>query len=254
MKILILEDEPLVADQLIGHVKNIQPDAEIAGPLPSVRETKAWMAASSAPDLILADIQLSDGASIDLFSYMQPVCPIIFTTAFNEYAIRAFKVNSIDYLLKPVQYEDLKAAFEKYHMLQEKYVNQQFLNELSDFIKNKAAKKYKRNFIVHQGNAAHLISDRDISGFSKDDLIFLLTSDNRRWVMESRSLDEIENVVDPELFFRANRQWLISRKMITGYKADVNGKLILKTKWSELAITISREKATDFKLWLEREA
>jgi DNA-binding LytR/AlgR family response regulator len=155
--------------------------------------------------------------------------------------------------LKPVQYNDLQAAFQKYEMLKEKFLNQHFLAEFSDFIRNRPSKKYKKNFIVHQGNAAHVIKDHEISYFIKDDIIFLVANE-KRWVMESRSLDEIENLVDPSKFFRANRQCLINRDIIAGYKSDASGKLLLKLKCGDPGLSVSREKATEFRRWLESES
>src|SRR5215468_7038231 len=113
MKILVIEDEPLVAVSLINLVKELEPSASVEGPIGSVRESAEWLSKNILPDLILSDIQLSDGISLDIFSGSSPSCPIIFTTAYDEYAIRAFKVNSIDYLLKPIEKEELQNAFQK---------------------------------------------------------------------------------------------------------------------------------------------
>ena len=120
MKILIIEDEQLVAVSLINLVKELEPSVLIEGPIGSVQDATEWLSKNTLPDLILSDIQLSDGISLDIFSDNKPSCPIIFTTAYDEYAIRAFKVNSIDYLLKPIQKEELQAALAKYKKLQEK--------------------------------------------------------------------------------------------------------------------------------------
>src|SRR5215203_3265065 len=120
MKLLVIEDELLIANNLIRMVKELEPEVEISGPLTSVRESKAWLKVNGYPDLILSDIQLSDGVSLDIFNTGDIACPVIFTTAYNQYAIRAFKVNSIDYLLKPIDSKELLQAFRKYHMLYSK--------------------------------------------------------------------------------------------------------------------------------------
>src|SRR5215213_8788471 len=118
MRILIIEDEPLVAVSLTRLLKQLEPDAIVEGPIASVRESKQWLLRNIHPDLILSDIQLSDGIALDIFSGEAISCPVIFITAYNEYAIRAFKLNSIDYLLKPVDKPELEAALKKFHLLQ----------------------------------------------------------------------------------------------------------------------------------------
>src|SRR5690606_18111232 len=133
MKILILEDEPLVAESLKKQVLMIQPDAILEGPVATVKEAKEILS-SHQPDLIISDIQLADGISLDLFTKQRIICPIIFTTAYNEYAIRAFKVNSIDYLLKPIDRNELKAAFDQFHSLQEVFGKEMYLRHLNELL------------------------------------------------------------------------------------------------------------------------
>lgn len=253
MNILMLEDEHLVANHLMDLVKKLEPSWEISGPLASLREAKKWLQQYAAPDLILADIQLSDGISLDMFSFMQPACPVIFTTAYDEYAIRAFKINSIDYLLKPVDPAELEAAFRKFSLLREKYRNNDYLNELMSFIGNQkqAGSRYKENFAVQQGRAVYMIHRNTIAYFYKEELIYLTEGEGQRWITDFRSLDEIEELTDPGHFFRANRQFLVHRSFIKGYKGDDTGKLhlFMKTEKSP-KITISKEKAAAFKQWL----
>lgn len=134
MNVLIIEDEQLVANHLLRMLKNVAPDWTVAGPLASLREARKWFQQYPLPDLILADIQLSDGISLDLFTFMEPACPVIFTTAFDEYAIRAFKINSIDYLLKPIDESELGLALQKFTHLREKYQNQIYLKKLMDLV------------------------------------------------------------------------------------------------------------------------
>jgi two-component SAPR family response regulator len=117
MKILLIEDEPLVAKNLENLVKKLEPNAVLLATISSVKESLDWFKTNAEPDLILADIQLSDGVSFDIFKEIQPQCPIIFTTAYDEYAIRAFKLNSIDYLLKPIDKDELRVAFDKFKKL-----------------------------------------------------------------------------------------------------------------------------------------
>lgn len=253
MTILILEDEPLVAEQLMRHVRQLVPHAALAGPLASVQEARVWFEKHPEPDLILADVQLSDGISIDLLVEIKPASPIIFTTAFDQYAIRAFKVNSIDYLLKPIQYEELQNALGKYRDLRQQSGSRLSLEELARFLEGKPVPaRYKENFIIHSGPQAQRIEEKDIAGFVKRDLIFLQTLDRRVLVTAYRSLDEVEEVVDPMRYFRVNRQLLIHRRIITGYKTDLQGKLLLALKVDVQEVpAVSKEKAAVFKRWFE---
>jgi DNA-binding LytR/AlgR family response regulator len=167
MNILIIEDEPLVALSLGKLLKALEPQATVNGPLASVTEAKAWLATNTEPDLILSDIQLSDGIALDIFD-TAICCPIIFTTAFNEYAIRAFKLNSIDYLLKPIDKEDLESALKKFHLLQSKFANQSYLKQMAELFANfNHSKKFKERFAVHIGRSVSLLPTEDVALFIK---------------------------------------------------------------------------------------
>ncbi len=253
MNVLILEDEPLVAEKTISLVKNLRPGWTIHGPVPSARETKSWLQKNKAPGLILADIQLSDGISIDMLAQLKVESPVIFITAFNQYAIRAFKINSIDYILKPIDTNELEAAFKKFEAQQSKSPSVDlkaiaaFLNENKDRI------TYKENFLITQGQHSQLVMQNDIAFFLKEELVFLATMDGKQYVVDYRSLDEIEEIVDPQIFFRANRQHLVHRQIVRGFKSNSNGTLALTLKGSpQPVITVSREKATTFKKWIEQ--
>lgn len=251
MKVLIIEDEPLVADHMIRLLKDMKPDWEVAGPLASLREARKWLTQYPPPDLILADIQLSDGISLDLFTFMQPACPVIFTTAFDQYAIRAFKINSIDYLLKPVDPEELQAALLKFDLLQEKYRNSAYLEKLMSLVEGRGqAPAVKENFTVQQGRTVYMIAAEQVAFFVKEELIYLTEGEGNRWITDFRSLDEIEDLIAKERFFRANRQFLVQRKFIKGFKSDDTGKLHLILKMKKAPeITISKEKAAEFRNW-----
>ena len=253
MKILIVEDEPFVAVSLAKIVQELEPNAELIGPLGSVTETKEWLSKNSSPDLILSDIQLADGISLDIFSGEKILCPIIFTTAYNEYAIRAFKLNSIDYLLKPVDKNELKAAFQKFHLLQSKFANETYLTELKELFSNfNQQKKYKERFAVHVGRSISLIPAHEIAFFSKEDLIFLIKNDGTKLITDFRSLDEVEELTNPKLFFRANRQFLVQLPFIESYRADDTGKLTLKIRDLKAeGLIVSKEKAAEFKKWFD---
>lgn len=252
MKILILEDEHLVAQSLIKLVRQLEPDAEIEGPVDSVIDAKEALSAST-PDLVISDIQLSDGISLDVFTEGQIKCPIIFTTAYNEYAIRAFKVNSIDYLLKPIDKKELKAAFDKFHELRSKFGNDQYLQQLGELFSDlKTGKKYKDRFTAHHGRNIVLIHSKDVAGFTKEEVIYLVHADGKKYITDYRSLDEIEELLDPEQFYRANRQYIISLPQIDTMRSDETGKVIVRLKPQSFPeIIVSKEKAAAFRKWVE---
>ncbi len=250
MKILIIEDEPLVAKSLAKIVKELEDKAEILGPLWGVQQSKDWLAVNPQPDLILADIQLADGVSLEIFSSDHPGCPVIFTTAFNEYAIRAFKVNSIDYLLKPIDKKELESAFQKFHFLQSKFANQAYLNEVMELFKDlKSGKKFKDRFAVHSGRSMVIVHEQEVSCFIKEEIIYLVNREGRRFIADYRSLDEVEELVDPKKFFRANRQFLVQLHAIKSFRTDDTSKILLTIHEMNEEVAVSKEKAAEFKQW-----
>ena len=253
MKVLVIEDEPLVAESLMKQVRQVEPTAELTGPLPTVKASLKWLAENPQPDLILSDIQLADGISLDIFSESKINCPVIFTTAYNEYAIRAFKVNSIDYLLKPIDKNELAAAFQKFHLLQSKFSDAVYLQEMKELFNNfNKSKQYKERFAVHMGRSVTLIPAEDIALFLKEELIYLINKEGNRFITDFRSLDEVEELVNPKSFYRVNRQHLVHLPCIESYRGDDTGKLTLKLrgiKTSELVV--SKEKAAEFKKWFD---
>jgi two-component system LytT family response regulator len=252
MHILVLEDEKLVAESLIRLIKQLEPDAVIEGPVASVKQAEERLD-GAVPDLILADIQLADGISLDLFTSRQVKCPVIFTTAYNEYAIRAFKVNSIDYLLKPVDRKELRAAFDKYHLLQSKFGNEEYLQQItelfSDFRQNR---KYKERFAVHSGRNVILVPAGDVACFIKEEIIFLVSKDAKKYITDYRSLDEVEELLDPASFYRANRQFIVQLPYIESMHTDETSKINLKLKLTPCPeVVVSKEKAAAFRKWIE---
>lgn len=255
LNILMLEDEALVAFSLLSLLREIEPNAQIHGPIGNVKEALEWLNTHPSPDLVLADIQLADGISLDVFARRPLDYPIIFTTAYNEYAIRAFKLNSVDYLLKPIEKEDLKAALDKFHLLQDKFKNTNYLNQMQDLFANftQQTKRYKTRFSVHQGRSMILIPVEEVVCFGREEYIYLLSTDGKKHLSDFRSLDEVAELLDPAQFFRANRQFLIALNALEGFRADDWGKLKLKLKVSPgEEVTVSREKAGEFRRWVER--
>lgn len=253
MNILIIEDEPLVAVSLSKLLKQVEPAAIVNGPLASVTEAKTWLAANKEPDLILSDIQLSDGIALDIFSNYEICCPIIFTTAFNEYAIRAFKLNSIDYLLKPVDRSDLESALKKFHLLQSKFSNDSYLKQMAELFANfNNAKKYKERFAVNIGRSVSLLPTGDVALFIKEEIIYIVNREGKRFITDFRSLDEVQELIDPKIFYRANRQHIVHLPFIESYRGDDTGKLTLKMRGIKTdELIISKEKAAEFRKWFD---
>jgi len=253
MKILVIEDELLVAESLMKIVRQLEPSAELIGPIPTVKASLKWLSENIQPDLILSDIQLADGISLDIFYEQKINCPIIFTTAYNEYAIRAFKVNSIDYLLKPVDKKELQEAFQKFHLMQSKFANTLYLDEMKELFKDlHKGRQYKERFAVHLGRSVTLIPIDDIALFIKEELIFLVNREGSRFITDFRSLDEVEELVDPKIFYRANRQQLVHLPFIESYRGDDTGKLNLRLRVIKtIDSVVSKEKAAEFKKWFD---
>lgn len=253
MNILIIEDEPLVAVSLAKLVRELEPEATIEGPLAGVKESNNRLATDPRPDLILADIQLADGISFDIFSDKHINCPVIFTTAYNEYAIRAFKVNSIDYLLKPVDRKELQMALHKFHQLQSKFSNEGYVQQMMELLGNfNHSKKYKERFAVHLGRSMVLVPQQEVAGFIKEEVIYLVNHEGRKFITDYRSLDEIGELLNPVDFYRANRQCVIHLPYIESFRTDETGKLLVKMKGMKTDdIVISKEKAADFRKWFD---
>ncbi len=253
MKILIIEDEAWVARDLQNRLQQLEPEAEILGPLSSVASSKKWLTENPLPDLILSDIQLSDGASFEVFESLALSCPIIFTTAYDEYAIRAFKLNSIDYLLKPIDLKELKAALLKYRSLSR---GTHLLEQMQTLIGQwgQHARKYKERFLSVQRNALVPVAADDIAFFHKEELIFIHTKTKEKMIGEHQTLDEVESLVDPDKFFRVNRQYLIHLNSVTRIKTTHKGLTVELKPPYETELDISREKASAFKRWLGKSA
>jgi DNA-binding LytR/AlgR family response regulator len=249
MKVLVIEDEPLVAKDLLKVIGRVAPDAEVIGMLASVKEAHKWFDANAAPDLVLSDIQLSDGISFEIFESRKLKCPVIFTTAYDEYAIRAFKLNSIDYLLKPIDEKELSAALDKYRALTEAAsVSDQIKVLMSSW--GKEQRKYKERFLSIQRNSMVPVTQQEIGFFHKEELIFIHTMDNEKMIGEHQTLDEVEALIDPSVFFRVNRQYIIHLQTVARVKTTHKGLTVQLKAPFNFELDISREKATAFKEWL----
>ncbi len=249
MKILIIEDEPLVAKDLIKLINKLEPTAILLDVIVSVAGAKKWFLSNKSPDLILSDIQLSDGVSFEIFESHEITCPIIFTTAYDTYAIRAFKLNSIDYLLKPVDEKDLAKAWSKFKSLTSEGVNDS-LKQLMLYL-NKEPRKYKERFLSQQRNSMVPVTISEIAYFHKEELIFISTMNGEKLLSDQATLDEIESLVDPAIFYRVNRQHLVHIQAVARIKTTHKGLSVqLKPPYAQIELDLSREKATAFKQWL----
>jgi DNA-binding LytR/AlgR family response regulator len=253
MNILIFEDEQPAARRIVKLVQELLPQATITGTADSISTAKQLLNSTATPDLILADIQLADGLSFEIFEHVPLQCPVIFTTAFDEYAIRAFNVNSIDYLLKPIDRNALSKALTKYNNLFSKGAGSfppQLLQQLMQQLNaNKTA--YKTRFIVYKGAQLVPVAADEIAWFvTEDRVLFLHTFSGQRYICE-HTLDELETLLDPADFYRANRQFVVSAKAVRAAENGFNGKLhVYLNPAPEEAVVVSREKAMQFRTWL----
>jgi two-component system, LytTR family, response regulator LytT len=257
MNAIIIEDEKLVAKELSMKIAEIDADLKICQILPSVKTAINWFRENPEPDVVFADIQLADGISFEIFEKFPLGCPIIFITSYNEYAIRAFKVNGIDYLLKPVEPEELKKAIEKAKKINKNLSKTSInIDHLVEMFRSREYSKliFKENFLCNHKNAWVPIKTNEIAFFMYDSLIYVCTKNHEKYNMDSESLDVIEDMLDPDLFFRVNRQFIVNRNAVQRVWGIENSKMMVKLKEPHLNIEIdlSRQKAPIFKKWLEK--
>ena len=256
MQAVIIEDELLVAEQLQHKISRVAADVQVIDVLPSLKVARQWLAAHAQPDLMFMDIQLSDGISFELFDQFALKCPCIFVTAYDEYALRAFRVNGIDYLLKPVDSEDLKRGIDKARaMIQAVGSTSATMGDFMRTIQapDRPGKLYKEKFVVNVRRNWVPIPVEQIAMFIKDSVIYIHTVEGERFVTDYVTLDEIEDLLDPRLFYRANRQTIIHINNIRSIRPLENQKLVLTLKSPpNMQQDVSREKAPAFKRWWDR--
>jgi DNA-binding LytR/AlgR family response regulator len=256
MKAVIIEDENIIARVLENKIRKVAEDVDIIAILPSLKTARRWLGEHPEPDLMFMDIQLSDGVSFDIFNDYQLKCPVVFTTAYDEYAIRAFKVNGVDYLLKPIKEEELKMAIGKCRKLIAK--EEAPLPDMKSLLQAMAnpamANMYKEKFIVNIRSQWMPVSTKDIACFSKELLHYIYLHSGERYQIDYNTLEEIEELLDPKIFYRANRQYIINVEAVHTVKPVENSKLIIRLKEPNhrLDIDMSRLKSPEFKKWLDR--
>ncbi|WP_306641433.1 LytR/AlgR family response regulator transcription factor [Sanyastnella coralliicola] len=248
MKVVIIEDELPAAQRLERLVKALRPDWSVVGTADSIEDAVEDLD-ETKPDLAFMDIQLADGQSFKIFEKTDVPCPVIFTTAHDEYAIQAFKVNSIDYLLKPIDEEQLEQAMQKFESQQQgaqlpdlKALMQEFRSNVS----------YKKRFLIRSGQRLSFVPTTDIHWFvSEASSTFLVTATNERFLID-QTLDELEGELNPEQFFRINRKFIVTIDCISKIENYFNNRLLLEVapEASEEVI-VSRQRVKEFKSWID---
>ena len=248
MKVIILEDENRAASLLERLLAKIAPHMMVIAKLESIRDGVKYLQNNPEPDLIFSDIQLADGLSFEIYNQVAVRCPIIFTTAYDHYAIEAFKTNGIDYLLKPIEEERLTQAIEKARHFSPGLV----LDRILSVTNQASAKSYKSRFMVKVGDKIKSIPVEEIMVFYSQKASFILTADKHTYCIDY-TLDQLEPMLDPETYFRINRKYIVSINACTHILAWSNNRLRLKIEGTDDPdIIVAREKVQEFKNWLDR--
>ncbi len=254
MKVLIIEDEIRASQQLQAMLQKHFPEVKVLEVLESVEDSVEWFQLHTSPDLILMDIQLADGLSFEIFQKTNVEAPVIFTTAYDQYSIKAFKVNSIDYLLKPIQENDLTKALNKYKKL---YTNNSSTNinpaTIEQLLQNLSPDKSRKRFMVKEGNSMTFVQIASTLFFySEDGISFLMNHEGKRYIVD-QTLDAIEKDIDSNDFFRINRGQIVHINAIEKIHPYFNHRLKLDIKEnSKLDFIVSRNRASDFKAWVNQ--
>jgi two-component system, LytTR family, response regulator LytT len=251
LNVLLIEDEEPAARRLRKIILELIPDAVMPDSIVSVASGIAWLEQHPMPDLIFSDIQLSDGLSFEIFKAYDITCPVIFTTAYDQYAIEAFKVNSIDYLLKPVKKEELESAIKKFKKLSAAGTPPLNIDKLLQTLQPALKPEHKRRFVVRYGDHIKTIGIEDVVYFYTEDKVsFLCTKDGRRYVIDF-NLDMLSNMLDPKVFFRINRQYIIGIHAIADMYSYSKSRVLVKLNPPAKHETIvSTERSAEFKHWL----
>jgi DNA-binding LytR/AlgR family response regulator len=260
MQVFIVEDEPLAVKKLVRLLEEVAFDVKVVGTAGSIRAAVEWLESNPAPDLIFLDIELSDGQSFEIFQRTKVKSPVIFVTSYDEYALQAFKVNSVDYLLKPVQKEDLAQAIAKYRDLKAQYARdanpisasiESLLLSLSGGGGESAKKEYRTRFLVKHLQKYVTVEVADIAYFwSEGRVNFFKNRAGQKYLVEY-TMEEIEAMLDPRDWFRVSRQFMVSVPSVAEIHPFFNNRLKLHLKPQEPEeVTVSRERVADFKVWL----
>lgn len=246
--ILIIEDEKPNADRLKRFLSLLKPEATILGPIESVSESIEWLSANPCPDLIMMDVRLADGLSFEIFDQVKPKCPIIFTTAYDEYAVRAFKFNSVDYLLKPVEQDELETALRTAE--QRQYVDT--AQAIESLLGQVNKRDYRSRFLLPFRGGYKTVAVSEIEYIQSEFRVTRAKLSDGSEETLTQTLEELEQQLDPKYFFRVNRQYIVHIDAIRHVHNHFNGKLKLELRrHPELEILVSRDKALLIKVWME---
>ncbi|MGE5439519.1 MAG: LytR/AlgR family response regulator transcription factor [Bacteroidota bacterium] len=253
MKVLIIEDEVLTSRRMKQLIESADESVEVVATLDSIEASVEWFSGNPHPDLIFMDIQLSDGLCFEIFNRISIDSPIIFTTAFDEYAIQAFRVNSIDYLLKPVKAEDLKRSLEKFNRLKSHALPA--AKEIQEVLKKIGLNQqvYKTGFLIKTGQAFQRVSCREIAYFhSENKLTYIILFSGKKY-MTDYTMDTLEGELNPSEFFRISRQFIVSISSVESVHTFFSGslKLELRPKTADEVI-VSRRRASSFREWMDQ--
>ncbi|WKN41018.1 LytR/AlgR family response regulator transcription factor [Tunicatimonas pelagia] len=254
MNLLIVEDEYPAVERLQQLLGRLDEPVEVVDVLDSVETAIRWFTEHPAPDLILSDIQLSDGLSFEIYEKLVVKSPIIFTTSYDEYAIQAFKVKSIDYLLKPIKFEELEKAIAKYKQFKSEFSEEENASKIERLLDNlqHTGRRHKKRFLVKKGEQLVPISDDEIAYFyTENELVFLFTPEGKKYVVDY-TLEQLDELVDTEKFFRINRQYLVHLEAIQQIHTYFNSRLKLNLQPDPTdEVIVSKGKTKAFKQWLE---
>lgn len=257
MKVLIIEDEELAVKKLRKTLESVDSSAQVVGVADSIRSSVSWLQQNPAPDLILMDIELADGQSFEIFDKVEVKSTVIFTTSYDEYALKAFKVNSVDYLLKPIQKDDLEAALNKLRNMQTMYGNSNSADPLNveslvkELQQKLQPKEFRKRFLVKHAQKLVSVDVEEIAYFYSDGrLNFFKTLDNKKFVVDY-TMDELEDMLDPNKYFRISRSFYVSIASIDQIHDYFGNRLLLHLKpVVDKESIVSREKVADFKKWM----
>jgi len=246
MKVLIVEDEKPAFENMVEELQAIDENIYVVANCNSVDESVKWLNKNPQPDLILMDIQLSDGLSFNIFKAVNITCPVIFTTAYDKYLTQAFEYSSIDYLLKPISQDKLKNAIRKYKNLQSHFEHSSLIDYLSNH------EKKKSRILVKRGMEFQTVRMEDTAYFfTEHKLVFLVDKENRKYMAEKNNLSELEEELDKSIFYRANRKYIINANYVKRFKPLERSKISLELVLPVTEeIIISQENSASFKKWI----
>ena len=253
MRVIIIEDESKTAKELKRMLQELDSEIIVEAILPSVSSGIKWLKENRSPELIFSDIQLGDGLSFEIFGEVQTDAPVIFCTAFDEYAIRSFESNSIDYLLKPIEEDMLQRSLEKYSRLKERLSGgDTYAKNLNKVLVQMDA-SYKQNILIHYREKIIPIRVNDIQFiYASDGAVYLYTLNSKSYPVQ-HTIEQLENMLNPQQFFRANRQFIINRDTVQNIEHYFNRKLVVSAKTpTPEKIIISKIKAQPFLKWIEQ--